>query len=269
MSPDRTLVLIRERSTLELLDLGLLVIRRRPLTLVLWLAAGVWPFVLFNTWLVGRLDPEADLPPAYILGLLVGLEAPWATAPLTIVLGGLMFGERPRVGSVLRTLIRSLPPMLLYQGLARAALLGCCFPILTPLIFGKQPFFNEVILLERGRWGAILSRCGDLSRDRGIVLLGRAILAVAASLLFIAAFSYGMGNLTDLLLRQDEPLWVEPDLFVDPTTWTIQLGTWLAVGYCGVVRFLSYIDQRIRLEGWELELRMKALRASMEDDDRW
>ena len=97
----------------------------------------------------------------------------------------------------------------------------------------------------------------------------RALLTVAASILFIVAFDYGMGNLTDLIFRQREPLWVEPELLVDPMAWPLQLGTWLAVGYCGVVRFLSYIDQRIRLEGWELELRMKALGASMEDDDRW
>lgn len=268
MSPDRTLVLIRERSSLELLDLALLVIRRRPLTLGLALAAGVWPFLLLNAGIIGQIDPDAEMPPIFIWALLVGVEAPWATAPLTIVLGGLMFGERPRVGVVLRTLVQGLPPMIVFQGIVRFALLGCCFPILTPLLLGKWPFFNEVILLERGRWRAIVSRCGDLSRDRGVVLFGLAILAVSASILFVGAFTYGMGNLVGLLLQNQEALWVEPEE-VDLLSWPLQLGAWLAVGYCGVVRFLSYIDQRIRLEGWELELRMKALAGSMGEDDRW
>ena len=38
-----------------------------------------------------------------------------------------------------------------------------------------------------------------------------------------------------------------------------QAGVWLAIAYFGVVRFLSYIDRRIRLEGWEIELRFKAV----------
>jgi hypothetical protein len=42
------------------------------------------------------------------------------------------------------------------------------------------------------------------------------------------------------------------------------------VAFFAVVRFLTYIDRRIRLEGWEVELRLRALGAAMmEDAERW
>ncbi len=114
-----TLVQIRERSFLEILDLA-------------WWCSGVgrshlgWlrsrersPFAVFNAWI----SHERDLP---FLGYLFTLAAPtipWATAPLTIVLGGLMFAERPTVGRVLKTLIRSFGSMFLFQFLLRGFLL--------------------------------------------------------------------------------------------------------------------------------------------------
>ena len=36
------------------------------------------------------------------------------------------------------------------------------------------------------------------------------------------------------------------------------LSMWIVAGYLCVVRFLSYLDFRIRGEGWEVELRMRA-----------
>ncbi|HXT57762.1 MAG TPA: hypothetical protein VN699_03965, partial [Pirellulales bacterium] len=47
---------------------------------------------------------------------------------------------------------------------------------------------------------------------------------------------------------------------VDRTMYTVYLqgAIWLVVGYFAVVRFLSYLDLRIRTEGWEVELIMRA-----------
>ncbi len=39
---------------------------------------------------------------------------------------------------------------------------------------------------------------------------------------------------------------------------------WLVMAYFTVVRFLSYLDQRIRAEGWEVELLLRAERARLE-----
>ena len=60
MANDRTLVQIRERSYLDLLDLALLVVRQRPRTLGLAAAAGIAPFAALNYWILSN----PDTPPA-------------------------------------------------------------------------------------------------------------------------------------------------------------------------------------------------------------
>ena len=41
------------------------------------------------------------------------------------------------------------------------------------------------------------------------------------------------------------------------------LALWLVVGYFAVARFLGYLDLRIRREGWEVELVMRAEQARL------
>ena len=36
------------------------------------------------------------------------------------------------------------------------------------------------------------------------------------------------------------------------------VSVWLTAGFFSIVRFLTYIDLRIRQEGWEVELRIRA-----------
>ena len=84
---DRTLIQIRERSFLDLLDLSLHVIRARPLALVVPASIGIAPWAVLNAWLLS--DPSFST--VYWI-MLLALEVPWATAPLTLVLGDLMFG---------------------------------------------------------------------------------------------------------------------------------------------------------------------------------
>ena len=47
---------------------------------------------------------------------------------------------------------------------------------------------------------------------------------------------------------------------VDVGDLLFQAGVWIAIAFFAVVRFLSYIDRRIRLEGWEIELRLRERR---------
>ena len=42
------------------------------------------------------------------------------------------------------------------------------------------------------------------------------------------------------------------------TTILFPLALWLLTAYVAVYRFLSYLDLRIRLEGWEVELKIRA-----------
>lgn len=260
MAYDRTLVQIRERSYLEVLDLALVVIRHRPVTIGLAALAGTAPVVALNDWLMS--DP--DFPAGAFL-LLLALEAPWATAPLTIVLGGLMFGARPPVGRVLKTVWRALPSMVLFQGLVRAVLLGTI--VLFPLVPSRLSFLNEVILLERGRWWSAVRRSASLSGRRGGDLFGLWLAQLVFGTIFVLCFWGGTGVALSALTTS-EMTWEAPRR-ADTLGVRFQLGVWLAVVFFGVARFLSYIDQRIRMEGWELELHLRAVGDALEEAGRW
>ena len=44
----------------------------------------------------------------------------------------------------------------------------------------------------------------------------------------------------------------------------LQVAIWTVVHFFSVVRFLGYLDLRIRREGWEVELQLRAEAARME-----
>ena len=272
MATDRTLVQIRERGFLELLDLALVVVRRRPVALGLAALLGVAPWAALNAWLM-RLgaSPWAWVP-------LLAMEAPWATAPLTVVIGNLMFGERPPAGRVLKVLLRALPPMLFYQGIVRGALLLTV--VLAPMIPGKLGFLDEVILLERGRWRSTLKRSWQLSGEGWGDLIVQWVGLAAFGAMFVTAFRWAAEVLAQVLLRavMGGSTWgtdatnVGEALMawaVNLRDWRAQAAIWIVVSFAGVVRFLTYIDRRIRLEGWEVEMRLKHVGAAMEDAERW
>ena len=279
MAIDQTLIQIRERSYLDLLDLALLVVRQRPRTLGLAAAAGIVPFVALNYWVLSHPDTPQAIWPALLL-----LEAPWATVPLTLVLGGLMFERPPRPVTILWRMIRALPSLfilhLLVRGIlamsvvllplisgefwfANEVILLAMSVILLPLIPGQFWFANEVILLEKTPPFRALRRCFQLSRGRSgeFVLLWLAQLMFG--LLFALCFWIGTGAGISALIKS-ELTWYRPFL-TDSSGLRFQLGIWIAIAFFAVARFLNYIDQRIRTEGWELRLRLQAVGRDLEE----
>jgi hypothetical protein len=256
MTYDRTLIVIRERSFLELLDLALLVARDRPLSLGLAASAGIAPFAALNIWLLSDLA----FPRALWIVLLM-METPWATAPLTVVLGDLMFGMRPRPGRILRTLAVSFPALFATQFLARGALLlsvvGC---LVVPSQFA---FINEVVLLERLGTARAFGRSRAIARGFEGELFLRWIAQIVLGLTFALCFWMGAQALGSVLAG-GELTWDQPGL-ADSGGLLFQIAVWIAIAFFGVVRFLSYIDQRIRIEGWEIELRLKRVGRALEE----
>jgi hypothetical protein len=249
MAYDRTLIQIRERSFLELLDLALVVIRSRPWTLGLAAAAGIVPLALFNAWLYSR-DP---FPPG-IWVLLWFWEAPWATLPLTVVLGGLMFDQRPGVAATLRRLLIALPALILVHVIIRGMLAVTI--LLIPLIPGRLWFASEVILLERAGPFRALRRCWMISTDRSGEFFLEWIGQFFFGLAFALCFWVGTGAAASGLFESDVT-WEQP-MVSDLGGLRFQVGVWIAIAFFGVARFLNYIDLRIRSEGWELRLQLQA-----------
>ena len=265
MQLNKTQIVIRERSYVDILDLSLRVIRAYAGPLCLALLTGIVPFFLLNAWLLSGLvgtGIEVEIDPAYgyLLIVLVIWELPLATAPATLFLGRVLFQQEPLPGKdaaveITRGLWRSAPQLFFYQVLLRPLLV---FPVFTWLwLFSARPYLNEVILLERNPFRqrsaeqpSTARRARALHSARNGNLLGRWFAALAVGLiLFIVFFSSALilhGMLFDT--------WEMETLVVHYS----QLSLWLVVGFFAVVRYLSYLDLRIRYEGWEVELLLRS-----------
>jgi len=252
---DRTLIQIRERSFLDLLDLSLYVIRSRPIILGLTALIGIAPWAALNYWLLS----EPEFPKLFWLVLLV-LEVPWATAPLTLVLGDLMFSVPPRPVQLLRTFFVCAPALFLSQFIVRSVLLVTviCYPFMP----SQYAYLDEVVLLERFRAFRQFKRSRTLSRGLEGDFFLRWLCQILLGTTFALCFWMSATTLGSTLIG-NEVTWQNPGMG-DLSGVLFQTGVWIAVGFFGVYRFFSYIDLRIRLEGWELVLRLKAVARRLE-----
>ena len=132
----------------------------------------------------------------------------------------------------------------------------------------RLAFANEVILLERGKWWKILGRGGDLASGRAGELFLLGLFQFFFTYLFATMFY--LGDLPDRPGdgRRGDDLGRARRLAVRPAGCS-RLPIWLVTAFFAVARFLAYIDQRIRLEGWEVELRLRAVGEAMQEARRW
>jgi hypothetical protein len=274
----------------EILDLALQLLRAYGRPLAVTLLVGVLPMAAINHVLIGRI---ADLNYAEIdvyvfwqivrylwdMSLLVFIEAPLATAFVTAYLGQAAFQERPRIRTVLLDVLRLSPRLLLTQGMLRgvfAAWLLMAFVdpeesftglegllILVAgwaaLLRSIRPYMNEIVLLERnplrGRQPGVMTvgRRSSLLHNGSVVgdlfarWLGTALVAVLMGYMVFGALWCIPGHLLEDWLFSYEL-----------TAGGFPLALWLVAGYFAVVRYLAYLDLRIRQEGWEVELKLRA-----------
>lgn len=284
MQLDRTRIAVRERSGIEILDMSLHVVRAyfRP-----WLQAtllGALPFMVINAALLWSLwiNPDAGFPWRYVwlMGVLVFIEAPWATAILTTYLGAAVFDEGINVRKAAQETWRRWPQMLWCQGIVRGivpALVlvaisrqyeevnwlidGFLLSLLSLYVIALRafrPFINEIVLLERNPLRAKNAqtitagkRSKYLHDPSGGDLVVRWMGAAFVGSLMAMAFVQTVVVLLGMLFGQWQWGWLMLHL-------GFPLGLWLTAGFLGVVRFLNYLDLRIRHEGWEVELRLRA-----------
>jgi hypothetical protein len=257
---DNTRIAIRERTFVDVLDLALRVVRWCAGPLTVALAAGIVPMFLLNAYLLSgfeEADFEVGFPIWYMIDvvLLIVWEIPLATAPATLYLGQTLFEERPSARRIAGTLVRSLPQLIWYQVVLRAIIL---IPPAWLWLFTQRAYLNEVILLERTPFVQKTAanpstgrRCGMLHFGRGGDLFGRWVAAVAAGAIVAASCWASMFLGGALFVSEWDPAGVW-------CTHGWHLAVWLVVGLFTVVRFLGYLDLRIRREGWEVELLMRA-----------
>lgn len=276
MQLDNTRIVIRERDFLDILDLSLRVLRSYFFpwfTLSLLVAL---PLGLFNAWLLSSAGPFAALQGtpgdgggdraiyAYRLIVLTVWEMPLAAAAVTRYFGHALFLDRPSAGRIARELRTSLPQLFLYQVLWRgmcvlpAIIVWQAFPLLILWLapMARSPYLNEIILLERNPMFAQEGRITTGRRSAALHSGSRGMLfsRFLSSVLFGAIMSCGLAlslwYIRGLLTHH----WQRAGIIYIG----LPVGLWIAAAYFAVVRYLSYLDLRIRREGWEVELQVRA-----------
>lgn len=293
MQLDKTRIAIRERGLLETFDLALHVVRHHAGALIATSALGALPMMLINQVLLGWMleaefretglfSEEAATIFRYLwdMTLLVVLEAPLSSVFTTAFLGKIVFVDRPSITEVFRDVIFLLPRVFWCQLVVRAVapawlllltlerysdfnaaieflLLGG----LTAWSVGMRafrPFINEIVLLERNPLRAsspgtltVGRRSMQLHAPSGADLLARWTGSAFFAVLLTMAVWGCFVCLAGVFFNNWRPGTVM-------SGYLLPLSMWIVAGYMTVVRFLSYLDLRIRHEGWEVELRMRA-----------
>lgn len=282
MRLDRTRIAIVERRQTEILDLSFLVLRDFFVPVVGYVSLLAAPLAIMNYLLIRSMaadliEPATVFRYLWTMGMLVYVEAPFVGIFATAYLGKVTFYESPTVRALLHE-VRSVAHRIVWTQLvlrgvlvfialvASVAQQDKATPIeysILPGICGVlflwrsvRPYINEIVLLEKNpiwskseRQITIRKRSGRLHSSGDLFGRGLAMLLVTVSL-GLAIFGL---------------IWFIVATFANDWTWgpvivhvAIPCVFWMLVVYVTVFRFLSYLDLRIRSEGWEVELKMRA-----------
>ena len=283
MQLDSTRIVIRERSFADILDLSLKVTSYYSGDLSRRAALSVVPLMLLNHWLIGWMvheSQQAEDVARYLwtMGLLVFFEAPLMSIPITLFLGKTLFLEKSNWKDALTVLSETWFPLfwsqLVLRGLAAVGWriviidegdpLGTSLGWLILLLFyaamirSSRPFINEIILLERNPLR---------SQVPGTLTIGNRSTSLHGSSggkLVVEWFFSAFLGLILIWIITGSVWFIRGTLFFDWSVDRVMLqlviptSMWIVASYLAVVRFMCYLDLRIRREGWEVELLVRA-----------
>ena len=260
MQLNQTLITIRPRSIMDRLDLAFMLCGRHPIGLGLAMAVGIIPFVLLNHFIWTSAEEDS------VVGLTIFLlpaELSLSTVFVTLYLGQMTFLQSFSLKQACWILFRQAPSLFVYQVLLKTVL--CLTIILSPVAFISMYFMNEILLLERpSLWTAWKRRRYLHDQQIGELLTSR----MAEFLILIVG-----GFIVSTLLFSLRDLWTEqsnytPLEYVDGTmfeneyhlfNWPISVSLFVMISFLRVYRFTTYLDTRIRHEGWDVELKLRSL----------
>jgi hypothetical protein len=208
-------------------------------------------------------------------------------------LGPAVFMEQRTLRQVASDVLKQAAPLVLCQGLLRGVFVAFGLLLLTSreeangfiegflmilivlwsaAMRAFRPYINEIILLEQNpllaRGGGAITvgrRSGHLhapySGDLFVRWLGSAAIGVLLAGLVLFTAIIAMGYLISdwpVLFSFEEGGGMAPNFDWFKLQVVYPACLWMVVIFFAVVRFLSYLDLRIRHEGWEVELLMRA-----------
>ncbi len=302
MQLDRTRIAIRERSILDIFDLSLQVVRVFfwPIATA-WLLAVV-PLMILNWFLVGWMVQQSNVTfefdecfrysAHYVL--LVFAESPLLSIPIVAFLGPAVFMERPTLWQTIKSslqfalhlifcllILRLIGPIIAYCG-TRGEFLeptSIAFEWFIMLILYcytagfhiLRPFTTEIILLEKppfwskdGKTLSLWRRSGFLHGPASNNLIGHWIVASILAILLALSLLLAAYLLVGVLVNE----WGAAPGNLPGTLhwwWIFPVPLFMVSGFLAVVRFLCYLDVRIRNEGWEVGLLLDAEAARVQN----
>lgn len=289
MNLDHRLITLRSRRFPGICDLSLQLVRACPGVLLGGLLLGAVPLAVLNHLVAGFVSGasgggSADPAAGWLhLGLVV-LESQLGTVFVTAWLGRAMFAGKSGLWAAVQDVWQRLLPLLWVSLVLRPVgplLAAFCvwlawgagagegsgavrwmqvFGLIALVVRLMRPFAVEIVVLEKTPLLDIGGRAdvvGYSRRSRNLhhfapgtvfarslasaAVLGPLLLSVYGSWLFLdQAFSVGLGQSPAAC----QILWV--------------ISLWMVAGYAAVVRFVSYVDLRVRQEGWDTELRIRS-----------
>lgn len=254
---DQATVDIRPRSVPEVLDLAVQLYRAH-FGLLFGLYA-VWGLpstlvALGTLWLGG---------PPWLAGLLFYMLLPLASGAVILAASRLVFGIELSLGRSISLFRRAALSHLGTRLLHRLAWVP-----LLPLILGQSlrlawAFTPMVQLLERLSGPELRQRRAALHRRAGGTALGLDL----SALMLVTAVIFALAFTVDLVFSDFFALWRTGSFFevADVVVSPLRLALWalvvlLSAPIFDLAWFLLYLDARIRKEGWDIELGMRAAR---------
>ncbi len=258
MNIDQCRVVLRPRAVSEVLDLALRVVMSTDVKLYGWLSAIVLlPCLTICLGLRYALGWEW----APVWAIAVGLACV-AQGVFTVAAGRLLFAENLTVREVFSHFFGRFWSYLGALFLSRLVLgLGSIgaflvFPVFW--VWTKMAFVHEASLLEQAPPGEAIKRASRFVSARGastLLLIVWFVLVHAAFILI--AESLGNTAIVEFVLQLGQPF----GSLADGGSPFALAGFFLSIPYIATGRFLAYIDQRTRMDGWDIQLKFMALSA--------
>lgn len=297
MQLDQTHLVMRPRRMSEIGDMTLAMLRHHPQQALVDFGTGALLWAILDiailAWIpiqeaqLGLTDEEAVLQIYRYLGwmtLLVILQTPLAGSLATLCLGRKIFEEAVTWRQAVREVWghrSALVETILIKGLVLPAILVLLFRMGSPLSFfwdllipllilmiqfftrGMYPFVPELLLLEKcptrkPRNSAdqnvitIPQRLSHLHRGQSGENGGRFIIQGFVYLVLLVCFLFTLMAIRGVLILRWDFLNLPVLLVLFP------LCLWIIASISVVVRLLFYLDTRLRLEGWDVELLIRA-----------
>lgn len=263
MKLDGAIFSIERRSVGGCVDLAIVFVREHFLSVLALLAVFAVPSVVGTWWLVSYTDSTLS----FCL-MLFALECPFFGAALVAAAGHRAFGERFSVRTGLKLLLGRLFLVVTLILLARLVIgVGLLF-LLFPgyLLATRYGFLAEILLLERVPARRYERRLNDLMSGTFSDLVGRLVLvfvffwAATISLFVLVDMACGtllgipilIGRISGFAYFAEE---LATLLTVDPRVATLLVSVmWLVYPVTRLAWMFCYFDDRIRQEGWDVEL---------------